>query len=66
MALIGSPSVLCISRAVSHRSVVSAWKTIPAHTISLVSHPSGRVVKRVCSDACRETFDDWYCAGTRR
>lgn len=33
---------------------------IPKGQIALVSMRYGRVQKRVCSEACRQTFDDRY------
>ena len=60
MALIGSSSSFVSARNGKTSVCSECLKTIPAHSYALVSHRSGRVVKRVCSDACRETFDDRF------
>ena len=60
MALIGSPASFVHIQSGKSSQCSECLKTIPAHTIALVSHLSGRVFKRVCSDACRETFDDRF------
>ena len=57
MALIGSASSFVLIRSGKSSLCSECLKMIPAHHDALVSHRSGRVVKRVCSDACRETFD---------
>ena len=60
MALIGSPASFVYIQSGKSSQCSECLKTIPAHTIAIVSHRSGRVVKRVCSDACREVFDDRF------
>ena len=60
MALIGSKGSFILSRYSKTSRCSECGKKIPAHTIALVSTRFGRVVKRVCSDECREMFDDWY------
>ena len=63
MALIGSASSFVLRRYGKNLMCSECLKTIPAHTVSLVSWRHGRVVKRVCSEACRETFDDRFWQG---
>ena len=59
MALIGSSSSFVLASGTSSRCS-ECLKEIPAHSYALVSSRHGRVVKRVCSDGCRETFDDRF------
>ena len=59
MALIGSSSSFVLASGKS--SLCSeCLKEIPSHSYALVSYRHGRVVKRVCSDGCREAFDDRF------
>ena len=60
MALIGSASSFVLTRCGKVSWCSECQKEIPAHSYALVSHRQGRVVKRVCSDGCRETFDDRF------
>ena len=60
MALIGSSSSFVLIRSGKSSQCSECLKTIPAHSYALVSHRQGRVVKRVCSEGCRETFDDRF------
>ena len=68
MALIGSPLSFVLSRYDKSSNCSECLKKIPAGTIALVSYRHGRVVKRVCSEECRQTFDDRFwqeCADDR-
>ena len=60
MAMIGSSSSFVLARYGKPSLCSECLKTIPAHSYALVSHRQGRVVKRVCSEGCRETFDDRF------
>ena len=60
MALIGSLSSFVLASSKRSSKCSECLKKIPAHSYALVSKRSGRVVKRVCSDACREVFDDRF------
>ena len=60
MALIGSASSFVLIRSGRSSQCSECQKKIPAHSHVLVAHRGGRVVKRVCSDGCRETFDDRF------
>ena len=60
MAMIGSSSSFVLARYGKSSLCSECLKTIPAHSYALVSHRQGRVVKRVCSEGCRETFDDRF------
>ena len=60
MALIGSSSSFVLARNGKPSLCSECLKKIPAHSDALVSHRQGRVVKRVCSEGCRETFDDRF------
>ena len=60
MALIGSSSSFVLIRSGKTNWCSECFKEIPAHGLALVAHRHGRVVKRVCSDGCRETFDDRF------
>ena len=54
MALIGSSSSFVLTRSGKTSRCSECLKEIPAHGLALVAHRHGRVVKRVCSDVCRE------------
>ena len=60
MSLIGSASSFVLIRSGKSSKCSECQKEIPAHSYALVSHQQGRVVKRVCSDGCRVTFDDRF------
>ena len=60
MALIGSSASFVLTRCGKASWCSECQKEIPAQSLALVSYRHGRVVKRVCSEACRETFDDRY------
>ena len=60
MALIGSRSSFVLSAYDKSSHCSECLKKITAGTIALVSYRHGRVVKRICSDECRETFDDRF------
>ena len=60
MALIGSSLSFVLIRSGKTSRCSECQKEIPAHSHALVAHRQGRVVKRVCSDACREVFDDRF------
>ena len=60
MALIGSSSSFVLTSYGKWSLCSECLKTIPAHSYALVSSRNGRVVKRVCSDACRQVFDDRF------
>ena len=60
MALIGSSSSFVLTRCGRSSRCSECLKEIPAHSYALVSYRHGRVVKRVCSDGCRETFNDRF------
>ena len=60
MALIGSSSSFALVRYGKPSRCSECLKEIPAYSYALVSYRHRRVVKRVCSDGCRETFDDRF------
>ena len=60
MSLIESASSFVLIRSGKSSQCSECRKEIPAHSYALVSSRHGRVVKRVCSDGCRETFDDRF------
>ena len=69
MALIGSLSSFVLARYGRSSRCSECLKKIPAHSYALTAFRHGRVVKRVCSDRCRETFDDRFwqeCADDRQ
>ena len=60
MALIGSLSNFVLYQYGRTSKCSECLKKIPAHSYALTAFRGGRVVKRVYSDGCRETFDDRY------
>ena len=60
MALIGSSASFVLARYGKTSRCSECLKEIPAHHNALVAFRHGRAVKRVCSDGCRETFDDRF------
>ena len=60
MALIGSLPSFVLASSKRSSKCSECLKKIPAHSYALTAFRHGRVVKRVYSDGCRETFDDRY------
>ena len=60
MALIGSSSSFVLTRSGKSSRCSECLKEIPPRGLALVAHRHGRVVKRMCSDGCQETFDDRF------
>ena len=60
MALIGSLFSFVLASSKRSSKCSECLKKIPAHSYALTAFRGSRVVKRVCSDGCRETFDDRY------
>ena len=60
MALIGTLSNFVLYQCGRSSTCSECLKKIPAHSYVLTAFRGGRVVKRVCSDECRETFNDRF------
>ena len=60
MVLIGSPSSFVWASSKKSSVCSECHEVIPARQNALVAYRHGRAVKRVCSDVCRETFDDHF------
>ena len=60
MGLIGSLSSFVLVRYGKPSRCSECLKEIPAYSYAFVSYRHGCVVKRVCSDGCREAFDDRF------
>ena len=63
MSIIGSPSSFELVRARRSTRCSECRTTIGVGKFCLESSAKGKVVKRVCSEDCRKTFDDHYWQG---